>query len=125
MGERHGEREVTAMPLSGNWKELFDAITPAAILAFFGGLARYSHDGVISFKKFLSNTAVSAFSGVVTHLLIQDIELAASFKAAMVAVSGYSGPIIIDAIQARMVRVVKTFPGPGAETNNNNNDKGE
>lgn len=94
---------------------LIEAIAAPATLAMMGGLARSCRYGVGSWRQFVGSVIVSGFTGVVVHLLLQDMDISASLKSAIVATSGYSGGAIIDAIVERVIHGVKHLPGPGAE----------
>ena len=83
------------------------------LLAIFGGLARMAHFGVTSWKQFLSAIILSAFTGVLVALLMQELAWPESVKSAIIAISGYSGGIILDAMVDRVVRGVAQLPGPG------------
>lgn len=98
-----------------NVEELLEAIAAPAVLALFGGLARACRFGVKSWRQFANSVIVSAFTGVVVHLLIQETTLSTSVQAAIVATSGYSGGAILDAVQARIIKAVHHLPGPGAD----------
>ena len=98
----------------GSGKELFESLLIPTLLAVFGGVARSCRFGVKSLRQFAGSAVVSAFTGVVIHLLIQETSLSTSVQAAIVATSGYSGGAILDAVQARIIKAVHHLPGPGA-----------
>ena len=98
-----------------NVEELLEAIAAPCVLALFGGLARACRFGIKSWRQFMSSVVVSAFTGVVVHLLIQETTLSTSVQAAIMATSGYSGGAILDAVQARIIKAVHHLPGPGAD----------
>lgn len=104
-----------------NLEELLEAIAAPAILALFGGMARACRFGVKTWRQFMSSVTLSAFTGVVVHLLIRETSLSTSVQAAIVATSGYSGGAILDAVQARIVSAVAHVPVPGAT----HQDRGE
>ena len=83
------------------------------LLAVFGGLARVARFGTPSWKQFLSAIVLSAFTGVLVALLMQDLNWSDSVKSAIIAISGYSGGIILDAMVDRVVKGVAQLPGPG------------
>ena len=86
-----------------------EGITLPLILGFFGGLARVARFGSASFTQFIGSVFVSAFTGVITHLFISDLDLSESTQAALVAVSGYSGGAILDAINSKICSSVEKF----------------
>ena len=94
-------------------KAFLEAVTMPMLLAVFGGLARSARFGVTSWKQFLSAIVLSAFTGVLVSLLMQDLALSPSVKSAIIAISGYSGGVILDALVARVVKGVAELPGPG------------
>ena len=96
-----------------DFKAFTEAIVFPMLLAIFGGLARMAHFGVTSWKQFFSAVVLSAFTGVLVSLLMQDLTLSESVKSAIIAISGYSGGIILDALVDRVVRGVAQLPGPG------------
>lgn len=101
-----------------NVEELLEAIAAPAVLALFGGLARACRFGIKSWRQFMGSVVVSAFTGVVVHLLIRETSLSTSVQAAIVATSGYSGGAILDAVQSRIIKAVHHLPGPGADCDN-------
>ena len=94
-------------------KAFLEAVAMPLLLAVFGGLARSARFGVTSWKQFLSAIVLSAFTGVLVSLLMQDLALSPSVKSAIIAISGYSGGVILDALVARVVKGVAELPGPG------------
>ena len=96
-----------------DFKEFTEAFVLPMLLAIFGGLARMAHFGVTSWKQFLSAIILSAFTGVLVALLMQDLTLSESVKSAIIAISGYSGGTILDAMVDRVVKGVAQLPGPG------------
>lgn len=98
-------------------KELLEAVSVPVVLAVFGGLARACRFGVKSWKHFAGSMVVSAFTGVLVHLLLSGSGLSPSVMAAIVAASGYSGGIILDALVQRLVRGVEEFRLDGTSGN--------
>ena len=96
-----------------DFKAFTEAFVLPMLLAIFGGLARMAHFGVTSWKQFLSAVVLSAFTGVLVSLLMEDLAWSPSIKSAIIAISGYSGGIILDALVDRVVRGVAQLPGPG------------
>ena len=96
-----------------NLKSFLEAMTMPMLLAVFGGLARSVRFGITSWKQFLSAVVLSAFTGVLVSLLMEDLAWSPSIKSAIIAISGYSGGIILDALVDRVVRGVAQLPGPG------------
>ena len=96
-----------------DFKAFTEAVVLPMLLAIFGGLARMAHFGVTSWKQFLSAIILSAFTGVLVALLMQELAWPESVKSAIIAISGYSGGIILDAMVDRVVRGVAQLPGPG------------
>lgn len=96
-----------------NLKSFLEAMTMPMLLAVFGGLARSARFGITSWKQFLSAVVLSAFTGVLVCLLMEDLVWSPSIKSAIIAISGYSGGIILDALVDRVVRGVAQLPGPG------------
>ena len=94
-------------------KNLLEAVAMPILLSVFGGLARLARFGVPSWKQFLSAIVLSAFTGVLVSLLMQDLNWSESVKSAIIAISGYSGGIILDALVDRLVKGVAELPGPG------------
>ena len=96
-----------------DFKNMLEAVAMPMFLAVFGGLARVARFGVPSWKQFLSAIILSAFTGVLVALLMQDLTWSESVKSAIIAISGYSGGIILDAMVDRVVKGVAELPGPG------------
>ena len=96
-----------------DFKEFTEAFVLPMLLAIFGGLARMARFGTPSWKQFLSAIVLSAFTGVLVALLMQELAWPESVKSAIIAISGYSGGIILDAMVDRVVRGVAELPGPG------------
>lgn len=89
-------------------RAFFEGLVIPAVLAAFGGIARVCRFGVKSWKQFGGSIVISAFTGVVVHLVLAETSISSSLQAAIVAASGYSGGAILDAfvsgIMARMQR---------------------
>lgn len=94
---------------------LIQALTTPAVLAMLGGLARACRFGAKSWKQFTGGIIISGFTGVVVHLLLQELDVSDSFKAAIVATAGYSGGAIMDALVDKVLSGIRNLPVPGAE----------
>lgn len=93
-----------------SFKALIEALSGPVVLAAFGGLARACRYGVKSWRQFCGSMVVSAFTGVVVHLMLQESSFSTSLQAAIVAASGYSGGAILDAIAAVIINHVQNLP---------------
>lgn len=93
-----------------SFRELLDALTWPALLAAFGGLARSCRYGVKSWRQFCGSIVVSAFTGVVVHLMLFDSSISPHVQAAIVAASGYSGGAILDALVSGIINHIKSLP---------------
>lgn len=91
-------------------KELMETLSAPLALAVFGGIARVCRFGAKSWRHFAGSVVVSAFTGVVVHLIIQESSLSTSLQAAIVAASGYSGGAILDAFVAGIINHIQHFP---------------
>lgn len=94
-----------------SFKELIEALSGPAVLAAFGGLARSCRYGVNGWRQFCGSVVVSAFTGVVVHLMLRETAFSSSFQAAVVAASGYSGGAILDAAVTVIIKHIKNLPG--------------
>ena len=92
------------------FKEIMEALTGPVVLAAFGGIARACRFGVKSWRQFCGSIVVSAFTGVVVHLMLLETSLSASLQAAIVASSGYSGGAILDAIATAIIHQIEKLP---------------
>lgn len=92
-------------------KNFAEGVTLPLLLSLFGGAARAMRYGVRSWRQFAGSLLVSGFAGVVVHLLLQETELSASVKAALVGLSGYSGGVILDGLALRLQQGVAQLPG--------------
>lgn len=92
-------------------KELAEGLSSTLLLSALGALARACRSGCSSWKAFLSGLAVSAFAGVVTQLMLEDLALSSSLKSALIAISGYSGGAILDAFSGRVLDKIRGFQG--------------
>jgi hypothetical protein len=81
-----------------NLKSFLESLTLPLLLGSFGGVARVCRTGVSNWRQFFSSIMVSAFTGVVVHLALQDSSLSSHMQAAIIAASGYSGGSIIDVL---------------------------
>ena len=79
------------------------------IMAIFGGAARAFKDGIKSWRHFAASMFVSGFAGVVVHLLIADLAMPGTTKAAIVAISGYSGGMMLDILTSRVHQGAEKF----------------
>ena len=74
-----------------------------------GGMARAAKCGERTFGGWFCSALVALFSGVVTHMLMQDItSISDTVRVACASVSAYSGGVLLDAVQARIADVVLT-----------------
>ena len=89
-----------------NVTPMAEALAVPTGLAVFGGVARACRYGVKSWRHFAGSIIVSGFTGVVVHLLLEDMDLSESMQAALVAASGYSGGAILDALSMRILQSV-------------------
>lgn len=94
-----------------SFKEILEALSAPLGLAAFGGIARACRFGVKSWRQFCGSIVVSAFTGVVVHLLLLESSLSTSLQAAIVAASGYSGGAILDAMATAMIQHIEQIPG--------------
>lgn len=94
-----------------SFQELIETLTGPVILAAFGGIARACRYGIKSWRQFCGSIVVSAFTGVVVHLMLRESSLSTSLQAAVVAASGYSGGALLDAIAAGIIQQIKKLPG--------------
>lgn len=85
-------------------KAFFEGLIVPLALAAFGGVARACRFGFKGWKQFCGSIVASGFSGVVVHLMINDVGLSLSVQAAIVATSGYSGGAIIDGLVAGLTK---------------------
>ena len=96
-------------------KSFAEGIAVPLLLALFGGAARAVRRGVKSWRQFAGSLFVSGFAGLIVHLLLQDVNLSASVKGALVGLSGYSGGTILDGLASRAQRRIEPIIGPGDE----------
>lgn len=96
-------------PMLDDPRHLVEAVAAPAALAAFGGMTRALRFGVKSWRQFAGSVVISAFSGVLVHLFLMDSSLAPSVQAGLVAVSGYSGGCILDALQVSLVQIIKNY----------------
>ncbi len=89
-------------------KSFLEGLMLPLAMALFGGLARACKTGFKSWKQFAASMVISAFTGVVVHLAIQDGGLSASMQAAIVASSGYSGGVVLDGLVDRVAERLRS-----------------
>lgn len=94
-------------------QSLIEALSAPVMLAVIGGLAKIAKNGATSWRQCLSCIILSGFTGVIISLLLDDLTFSPSVKAAIIAISGYSGGAILDALVERVVKGVEALPGPG------------
>jgi hypothetical protein len=71
------------------------------IIASFGGLVKYLTDNTdkkFSFKLMITRIVVSGFTGLVVSWLLGDTTMSQNFQNALIAISGYGGGTILDAL---------------------------
>ncbi|MDR2892271.1 MAG: phage holin family protein [Deltaproteobacteria bacterium] len=90
-----------------NIKSFIEALILPLGLGVFGGIARACKTGFQTWRQFFSSVTVSAFTGVVVHLAIQDSSFSATMQAAVVAASGYSGGAILDGLIERVTANIR------------------
>lgn len=105
------------------FEELLEALTGPVVLAVFGGVARACRYGIKSWRQFCGNMVISAFTGVIVHLMLQETSFPASTQAAIVAASGYSGGAILDAIASGIIHQFKHLSNEKNQGDNNGQEK--
>ena len=91
-------------------KELYEALLPVVGLALVGGLVRVARFGTSSWRHLGGALLGSAFAGVIVHWFLAESGLGEQVISAIVASSGYLGGTLLDALQARLVRLVEDWP---------------
>ena len=92
-----------------DFRQFMEGIAVPLVMAIFGGVTRVFRDGFRSWRHFAGAMFVSGFAGVVVHLLIADLPVSATTKAAIVAISGYSGGMMLDILTSRVQRGAETI----------------
>lgn len=99
-------------PMTELWSEAFNWLQRMWLvicLSLLGGMARAAKCGERTFGGWFCSALVALFSGVVTHMLMQDItSISDTVRVACASVSAYSGGVLLDAVQARIADVVLT-----------------
>lgn len=90
-----------------NIKSFLETLLLPLGLGVFGGIARVCKTGFQTWRQFFSSVTVSAFTGIVVHLAIQDSSFSATMQAAVVAASGYSGGAILDGFIERVTANIR------------------
>lgn len=93
-------------------KEALEPFYLPIILALFGGLARFCRGREHSWRQLVSGLVVSGFAGTVVSLFIADTALSFTVKAAIIAMAGYMGGWVLDAIARRLAKAVEQVPAP-------------
>lgn len=86
------------------------ALMPLA-MSIFGGIAKTASQGWRSWKKFIADLCVSAFAGFIVHLLINDANITAGTKAALVGMSGFSGVLVLEGLSLVTIRILERVTG--------------
>ena len=92
------------------FKELYEALLPVVGLALVGGLVRVARFGTASWRHLGGSLLGSAFAGVIVHWFLAESGFSEQVVSAIVASSGYLGGTLLDALQARLMRLVEVWP---------------
>jgi len=93
--------------MMGQMGEWIERMWLVIALSLFGGLAHSAKSREVSLRGWICSAIVALFSGVVTHMLMQDLtSISETVRVAISSVSAYSGGVILDALQARFVPVI-------------------
>ncbi len=92
--------------------EFLEGLALPVFLAVAGGIAKSSrqHEQK-NWREFVSDIIVSAFAGIVVHLVLQDHGLPGSQEAALIAIAGYSGPVVLDALSRAEIKLIEKVLG--------------
>lgn len=91
-------------------KEIIETLWIPTVLSLFGGFVRLIRFGVKGWKAFLGSLLCSAFAGIIVHWSLKGRGLDVELVSAIIAVSGYCGGILLDSLQARLIRGVEDMP---------------
>ncbi len=92
--------------------EFLEGLTLPVLLAVSGGIAKSSRQHEHKcWRDFISDIIVSAFAGVVVHLFLQGHGLTDSQAAALIAIAGYSGPVVLDALSQFEINMLERISG--------------
>ena len=81
-------------------------------LSLAGGLAGAVRRKECSFLAFLGSCVVALFSGMVTFMLLEDLNgLSETVKAGIAGVSAYSGGSFLDAMRDRLASIAEIIIG--------------
>ncbi len=78
------------------------------LIAAAGGIVRaLQRTDRCSWKSLIIGVLTSAFTGVVVHLLISDLEVSAAVKAGVVGVSGFASGDLLRILSSRVCKVAQ------------------
>lgn len=92
-------------------REALEALFPVVGLALLGGVVRVVRFGTTSWRQFVGSLAGSAFAGVISHWILSGTDVGPQVGSALIATAGYLGGTLLDALQARLIRLVEEWPG--------------
>jgi len=97
--------------ITGAW-EWLEKTWLVILMSILGGMARAAKCGERSIWSWACSCLVALFSGVVTHMLLQDLDgLSETVRVACASVSAYSGGVMLDAMQERLVSLADVIVG--------------
>ncbi|WP_027369154.1 phage holin family protein [Desulfocurvibacter africanus] len=97
--------------IAGAW-EWLERTWLVILLSILGGMARAAKCGERSIWSWACSCLVALFSGVVTHMLLSDFGgMSETVRVACASVSAYSGGVMLDAMQERLVSLADVIVG--------------
>lgn len=88
-------------------KEIAEALWVPLCLSMMGFIVRIVRSGVASWQTFISSLFCSAFAGILAHWFLAGSGIDTQIASAVIAMSGYCGGALIDAITGVILRRVE------------------
>lgn len=104
-GYLYGERRL----MQSTFKEVMETLWLPFCLSMMGFVVRMVRTGVASWRAFISSLFCSAFAGIIAHWFLAGSGINTQIASAVIAMSGYCGGALIDAVSGRILREVSSM----------------
>ena len=117
MVRRHGKRKLMdeMKAFCNGLNELLNGLGVPLVIGFVSSFVRITRFGWRSWRQFAVSAIVSCFVGVMVYWGLDYVNLPPTVDAAIIAISSYMGGNLLDAIQARAIKDIRTGKRPGPQ----------
>lgn len=117
MEQSHGKRKLMdeMKAFCNGLSGLLNGLGVPLVIGFVSSFVRITRFGWRSWRQFAVSAIVSCFVGVMVYWGLDYVNLPPTVDAAIIAISSYMGGNLLDAIQARAIKDIRTGKRPGPQ----------